>query len=156
VSSPIRWNGSRGQVRPENCQNQNINLYFDYLFQAIRGYCSCQKGPVFAKQLRARFRARAPGALGLRVYPGPARQTSAPMTSKTRLLKDDGHANQGSGHLQPGFRLEPEIVYIWGLNGTDRPTNPSKQLEGQALHLFGAVWRSTGPDPKYKRFSAPA
>jgi hypothetical protein len=46
----------------------------------------------------------------------------------------DGHANQGSGHLQPGFR-EPKILHLWGLNGPDRPP----------LHLFGRVWSSIGP-----------
>ena len=27
--------------------------------------------------------------------------------------------------LQPGFKPEPKFVYIWGLNGPDRPPNPS-------------------------------
>ncbi len=30
-------------------------------------------------------------------------------------------------------------------NGPDRPPNPSKKVEGEALHLFGRVWRSIGP-----------
>ncbi len=61
-----------------------------------------------------------------------------------KLPGGDGHANQGSGHLQPGFRPEPKIVYFWGLNGPDRLPNPSKKVEGEALHLFGGVWRSIG------------
>ena len=74
------------------------------------------------------------------------------------MLIDDGHANQGSGHLQLGFRPEPTIVYIWGLSGSDRAPKPSKKMQGEDLHLFGWVWKSGGPvwDPKYKTFSAPA
>ncbi len=59
--------------------------------------------------------------------------------------RGDGHANQGSGLLQPGFRPEPEIVYIWGLNRPDRPPNPFKKVEGFALHLFERVWMPVGP-----------
>ena len=50
----------------------------------------------------------------------------------------DGNANQGPGHLQPGFRPEPKIVYIWGLSGPDRPPNPSKKVGGLAPHMWGA------------------
>ncbi len=57
----------------------------------------------------------------------------------------DGHANQGSGHLQPGVRSEPKLVYIWGLHGPDRRQNPSKNVEGEALHLFQGVRRPIGP-----------
>ncbi len=32
LSSPTRWNGSRGQVRPETGQTPNTNYMFDYLF----------------------------------------------------------------------------------------------------------------------------
>ncbi len=56
----------------------------------------------------------------------------------------DGHANQSSGHLKPGFRPEPKIVYIWGLNGPHRPPNPSKKVEGEALHPCGRVWKPIG------------
>ncbi len=51
--------------------------------------------------------------------------------------KGDRRANQGLGHLQPGFRPDPEIVYIWGLNGPDRLPKPSKLpwwLERSALN----------------------
>ncbi len=70
----------------------------------------------------------------------------------------DGHANNGSGHLQPGSRPEPEIFYIWGLNGSDRPPNPSNKVKGFALHLFGGVWKADRArlDPTYRRCSAPA
>ncbi len=54
-------------------------------------------------------------------------------------LEGDKHANQGFGHLQPGFRQKPEVVDCWGLNWLDRPPNPIKQVEGFALHLFGGV-----------------
>jgi hypothetical protein len=41
--------------------------------------------------------------------------------------------------LKKGFRLEPNIVYIWGFIGPDRPPNPSKKVEGGALHMiFGS------------------
>ncbi len=57
----------------------------------------------------------------------------------------DGHNDQGSGHLQPWFRPKPKIVYIWGLNGPERPPNPSKKVEGFALHLVGGIRRPIGP-----------
>ncbi len=58
-----------------------------------------------------------------------------------RTGEGDRHSNQGFGHLQPGFRLEPEIVDIWGLKGPHRLPDPNKKVEGFALHLlegFGA------------------
>jgi hypothetical protein len=57
----------------------------------------------------------------------------------------DSHANEGSGNLQLGFRPEPKIDYVWGLNGPDRAPNPSKKVESFALHLVGGVWSSIGP-----------
>ncbi len=38
-----------------------------------------------------------------------------------------------------------KIVYIWGLKVPGRPPNPSKKVEGFALHLLGWVWRPIGP-----------
>ncbi len=74
------------------------------------------------------------------------------------LLIGDGHANLYSGLMQPGFRPQPKIVYIGGLNGPDRPPNFSKKVEGEALHLFGRGLEADRArlDPKYKQFSAPA
>ncbi len=47
--------------------------------------------------------------------------TTQAMTTATttieRTTEGDGHADQGSGRQQPGFRPEPKIVYIWGPNG---------------------------------------
>ncbi len=64
----------------------------------------------------------------------------------------DGHANQGSGHLQPGFRPEPKIVYIWGLIGPDRPPNPAKKVEGPPHFCKGLEVDRAHLPPKYKRF----
>ena len=44
-----------------------------------------------------------------------------------------------------GKKPKARIVYIWGLNGPDRLPDPSKKVEGDALHPFGRVWRSIGP-----------
>ncbi len=70
----------------------------------------------------------------------------------------DRRANQGSGHLQAGFKPKPEIVYILVLNGPDRPPQTSKQVEDEALHL---VWSGLEADralsePKYRRLPVPA
>ncbi len=82
--------------------------------------------------------------------PGASRRPPGPKTNKSKTLiqqwrQGDGHANQGSGRLQPGFRPEPKIVYISGLNGHDRPPDPSKKLEDVALHHFWRVWKPVGP-----------
>jgi hypothetical protein len=75
---------------------------------------------------------------------------------RAKMKIGDGFANQRSGHLQPGFRPEPKIVYTWGLNGPAykplrkggglRPPPFWKGLEADRDRL----------DPKYKRFLAPA
>ncbi len=49
--------------------------------------------------------------------------------------KGDKRASKGIVHLRP----KPEIVKIWGLNAPDRPPNPIRKGEGEALHLFGGV-----------------
>ncbi len=57
----------------------------------------------------------------------------------------------------PGFRPEPKIVHIWGPNGPDRLPNPTKKVEGVAIHAFGRVWRPIGPvkTPNINVFAAP-
>ena len=48
------------------------------------------------------------------------------------VQEGDGHANQGSGHLQPGFRPEPKIVYLWGHRPAGgRILESSQQQSGQ-------------------------
>ena len=62
------------------------------------------------------------------------------MVTLAAVLFGDGHANQGSGHLQPGFRPEPKIVYIWGLNGPDRPRSPCEKVEVDEFRLRPKPW----------------
>ncbi len=38
-----------------------------------------------------------------------------------------------------------EIVYLWDLDGPDRPPHPSRKVEGLALFLFVGVWTPIGP-----------
>ncbi len=61
------------------------------------------------------------------------------------LYLGDGHANQGSGHVQPGFRPEPEIVYIWGLSGRDRLPNPSTRWRASPPTFLEGFGGRSGP-----------
>jgi hypothetical protein len=63
---------------------------------------------------------------------------------------DSGPESGLPGRPEGRFRCMPDsspanIVYIWGLNGPDRPPNSSKKVKGFALHLSGRVWKPIGP-----------
>ena len=56
------------------------------------------------------------------------------------------YSDQASGHVQPGFGPEPEIIKILGLYaGPIGLQPPPKQMVDLFLHILGGIWKPVEP-----------
>ncbi len=76
--------------------------------------------------------------------------------SERHPVKNDRQANQGSGHLQPGFGPELDIADIWEASRARSASNPKQKGGGLRPPSFWRVLEADGArsDPKYGRFAA--